>query len=442
MTQRYNDTIARYFGRAITPGEVGIEIELEGYNLPETVQYYWETHADGSLRPPPGGTAQEFVLRRPVNRGDVPKVLKYLEGKLKDSKIVHGPRASVHVHINHGFKTFQELFKTIVCYSIVEDALVHFCGEERIGNMFCLRMRDAEYLPSMIGMCIRNDNYLNFRAGDNVRYSALNVAALAKFGSVEFRTMRSTTDMALIETWVNILLELCDRSCSMWENPQDVIMDFSSLGPEEFLRKLFPKHHKVLLHDGWQASMQYGMRIAQDIAFARPSWIKPSKQAEKVSVAADDDTVGSDAFVVLDDMDDGGPVATGAPQPVPAGFGAVWQQYAGPAVQANTANILHTMPFADAAPPVGQPPPLGGINAGGANAAAGPQLPPGLPITPAQTAAFLDQGVRRAGAWHNGVRRWPDGRAMEPNWVAIPATVQRVICRNRLWERPAGIPGV
>jgi len=59
-------------------GEIGLEIECEGTKLFDSPISWWQTHEDGSLRAVEGQRPIEYVLRKPIPRGDVPKALSYL----------------------------------------------------------------------------------------------------------------------------------------------------------------------------------------------------------------------------------------------------------------------------------------------------------------------------------------------------------------------------
>lgn len=58
-------TVMQWFGIRedfAAKGDVGIEIEVEGKNLPKHFEKYWRVEADGSLR---GEDNAEYVLEKP-----------------------------------------------------------------------------------------------------------------------------------------------------------------------------------------------------------------------------------------------------------------------------------------------------------------------------------------------------------------------------------------
>lgn len=58
-------------------GDVGVEIEMEGYNIPhrDLMPYIWKREVDHSLR----GESAEFVMRQPVKLKDLRGVLENLD---------------------------------------------------------------------------------------------------------------------------------------------------------------------------------------------------------------------------------------------------------------------------------------------------------------------------------------------------------------------------
>lgn len=268
MNKYIGSTVTQIFGRQCPEGEVGIEIEVEGQRLPtaDDLKHYWAFHNDGSLR---GAETAEYVFHRPFRRHTIRKALDYLEKKLadKNSVINDSQRTSVHVHLNVCDLTYTQLHTLFTVYYVFDDLLTEFAGVDRMGNLFCLRGVDAEYVVDQIVHGVETGNTRHF-SSDNMRYASMNVTAVAKFGSVEFRTHRGTTDAETIETWANILLCIKDAALG-FENPASIISNFSNLGPEEFTKKVFGKYAKHLLGmSNFSSRVWEGVRLAQMIAYA------------------------------------------------------------------------------------------------------------------------------------------------------------------------------
>ena len=143
---------------------VGIEIEAEGKNLPQIDTPVWKSERDPSLR----GESYEYVLRKPVPFDMTNQVLAQVgeEWEKVGAKIKDSPNAGVHIHINASDLTVTQLFNLISLYLVVEHVLVAACGVDRIGNLFCLRASDAEYLIDVIESAVRENDLSHFHSDD------------------------------------------------------------------------------------------------------------------------------------------------------------------------------------------------------------------------------------------------------------------------------------
>ena len=231
-------TVRELFETNHTKGEVGLEIEMEGTNLHIDEDLgFWRGEADGSLR---GDESIEYVLRKPVPRNQVAKALDELYVALREQEatIDMTHRTSVHVHINVQQLEVNEVYNFICLYLIFEDMIMDaMCSESRKGNLFCLRASDAEYLYEHIERAIEHKDLRWLNEGD-VRYSALNLLALHKFGSLEFRALQGTDDPDLIKRWVGTLLKMKDKA-KTFKSPKEIIEGFSMRGTEEFTKFIF-----------------------------------------------------------------------------------------------------------------------------------------------------------------------------------------------------------
>ncbi len=161
-------------------------------------------------------------------------------------------------------------------YLIFEDILVKFCGESREGNFFCLRMKDAEYLlVGLLECMIRGD--FNSVIGGEYRYASLNMNALRKFGSLEFRGMRSPEDFMDIETWTNILLKLKDAA-QEFETPREIIEQLSMDGVQQFTRKIFGDQYSLVQCHDMEDLIMDSVRYVQNYAYV-PRNKKKSRKA-------------------------------------------------------------------------------------------------------------------------------------------------------------------
>lgn len=258
---KFNDV----FHRPYRGGEIGIEIEVEGKNLPGRIGKGWSVTNDGSLR---GEENREFIFSNPVSRKRFESLLFTLDSVMKETgaRVDYSERTSVHVHINAQDMTITQTFNFILLYLLLEEPLMHFCGESREGNLFCLRHKDAEYLINILEDVAEGGNFRNLDTS-KIRYASLNLSAIAKYGSLEFRGMRGTDDMEVIIRWVNILLRLKDMA-KEFKSPIEIIESFSILGVEGFVLKVFgPFAHIVFAFNDWEHSIILAMRKMQIVAY-------------------------------------------------------------------------------------------------------------------------------------------------------------------------------
>lgn len=256
-----------------TKGKVGIEIEVEGANLPDpdTIPSPWVFHNDGSLR---GKENAEYVLANPVEFEDVPAALETLWSRFDKSKSIldDSNRTSVHVHLNVQSFFFNRLTSLMALYFAFEEVLTEWCGDHRVGNLFCLRAKDAPAILSSIRRFIESDGRNMIHDGHH--YAGLNANALHKFGSLEFRSLRGCSKPDVILDWVRILERLYVLS-GEFEDPREICGIFSAEGPLAFFDSILGEMAPVVRRgiqmdeDQIRTSMYEGVRLAQDLCYCR-----------------------------------------------------------------------------------------------------------------------------------------------------------------------------
>lgn len=271
-------TVVQWFAvppRYYTKGDVGVEIEVEGENLP-TPEKYWRREQDGSLR----GESAEYVLAKPMTLDQVAIALKSLSLDYKQAGAIvdESVRAGVHVHINVQTLNIVELYNFMTLYLVLEELLVSYCGPTRVGNLFCLRSCDAEYLIDSLKQAARSKRFRNLVI-DELRYASMNVKALGTYGSLEFRAMRSTSDFKLIHQWASILLHLREMA-KKFIDPTDIINGFSEGEAYGFLDKVLGEYAYLFKDEEVGPALTRGMRIAQDVAFCTnwQAFLEPEKK--------------------------------------------------------------------------------------------------------------------------------------------------------------------
>ena len=223
-------------------GDVGIEIEVEGVNLNPIDSPRWKTEDDGSLRGEFPSERSEYVLRQPIRITHVKEALDELIDHQKDAKINFSFRCSAHVHINVTDLTEPQLLAYLYLCVLLEEPLMNICGNERKGNRFCLRITDADGYTKFLNRLFENGLVaMKHIHANSVRYSAINISSLSKYGSIEFRGMQGTLDKDVLIPWIQVLYRLREAA-KKFNDPVAVHDAFISMSNEEFARKYIGRH--------------------------------------------------------------------------------------------------------------------------------------------------------------------------------------------------------
>lgn len=270
-------------------GDIGLEIEVEGNGFQSCMYahrdgYQWVMHNDQSLR---GDGAREYILNFPCAVSAVPDMVHELFNHFQrtGANPRESNRTSVHVHLNAQGLKINELCSWMVIWGILEDVLVNYCGPYRVGNLFCLRIRDCDWAVDKMVEMFQTGQPAVFR--DNARYLAMNPHSLNKFQSLEFRSMRGTFDPDVINDWVDILWRLKTFALT-FKNPEDIPGAFSGDGPYGFLeRAIGDRHTREVLHanrdDNAERLIWGGMRRVQPVIYSMP-WSKLMPEIDSIPI--------------------------------------------------------------------------------------------------------------------------------------------------------------
>jgi len=180
---------------------VGVEVELEKVTIHSMPSGTWKMTEDGSLKI----QGMEFVT--------IPIQFKYLEVELERlfAGISGEPstRCSIHVHINARDFTITELKNFILLYLIFERGFYNFSGNRRDNN-FCIPL---SYYPYVVKHFLSQlDKGIFYPKW--YKYYGFNLAPLFggdssdSIGTIEFRHMKGTKDVAYILNWINLIVSL------------------------------------------------------------------------------------------------------------------------------------------------------------------------------------------------------------------------------------------
>jgi hypothetical protein len=249
---------------------LGIEVEFEGKGISPNAAYVdpaaWKFVPDGSLR----GESLEAVNLAPFSLKDSTAGVTNLYTNMLRNKatIYDSMRAGVHVHVNCQNMTVRQLFTFMAAYYCLEDLLVDDLGQERAGNLFCLRLSDAEDISFAVAHAVAKKTLSNgYFTNETLRYAAMNLVSLSKFGTLEFRALRTPTTPGPIIRWIEILTALYNNS-KLFADPKELISAMSANGEKEVINTLLPNHSKELFgKPEFELTLYRSIRNIQSWAF-------------------------------------------------------------------------------------------------------------------------------------------------------------------------------
>lgn len=246
-------------------GKYGVEIEVESADSCFELHTFngWFQTEDPSLR---NSYNTELVLNRPLGYPEVTEKLAELQGELERRSISHSPsvRTGVHVHLNVNNRTAKELTNIIALYFTLERVLTHYCGPEREGNLFCLRTCDCPALVEAVMRSAQSGFWLNY-AAEAFKYASLNLSTLSKFGSIEFRSLKTPENLSDISEWISILEALETYAVGL-TNLKEIPYSISYYSLDVWLRKVFGnKLFDKLYYPEMEADIKKDMRNIQPL---------------------------------------------------------------------------------------------------------------------------------------------------------------------------------
>lgn len=221
----------------------GVEVEAEFDNVEGSYtacrlvdQNIWGAKNDYSLR---GASSVEVVsvgegFSRLTFNYELPKLM----GTLSKCGMVETPRASTHIHINMCGATMRVIANFLALYYLIEDNLSKCVGNGlgRVGNMFCLRLSDAEALSASIKSALDN----NFRDGlkeEVMKYSALNLYTMYKFGTLEYRVLMTERDCSKVLDCMRLFVRML-KTAERFNAPNEIIEYGSFYGYNQLCKEM------------------------------------------------------------------------------------------------------------------------------------------------------------------------------------------------------------
>lgn len=311
-TQENGYTVASLTGVRPTSGEIGLEIEVEGNKFLKNNSLLpkgWIYEKDHSLR---GHDNAEYIFQSPKNFNEVPEMVKNLFNMFDEygSVLDESNRTSVHVHLNAQNFHLNRLCSFTALYLSVEEILTAWCGDHRVGNLFCLRATDAPGIVSKIKAFLQTGSSNSLTEG--LHYAGVNAHALNKFGSMEFRALKGVQTPEPILLWVSVLERIYKLS-EQFTDPRDICGQFSGGGGAlEYFKMVLGsntseiRNNLSMTDQEIEESLYRGIRIAQELCYCRDwSLYKPvnlqpdpfKRSFKKVADSLQDFSIGSENMV-------------------------------------------------------------------------------------------------------------------------------------------------
>lgn len=196
--------VAAYLDKTYAPKEglstrmVGIEVEVENFELLRQPRDTWILTEDGSLR----NNGVEWITR-PIQANYVHAALTDLFSAMS-AECCFSPRTSVHVHVNCLDVQVDKITNIVMLYAIVENLLYRFAGRGRNKNIYCVPLHECNLLSRV------SERGIEYLVNSWSKYAGLNLVPLADKGTIEFRHMHGTNDVNKLTTWVDMLTRLVD----------------------------------------------------------------------------------------------------------------------------------------------------------------------------------------------------------------------------------------
>lgn len=244
--------------------KVGVEIECENVERLIPDDYFRHVHeamlVDGA----------EYVLREPLMEPELSNAITGLMDKFTDEAF--SQRCSTHIHIDVREMSRVQLFNFITLYVMFEHVILKLVKEDRVGNLFCLPVFDSHATEAiLIELAIKAVDIKELRM-DDWKYSAINLASVAKLGSLEFRALHGTKSPVELINWIGVHKKLAEYAMKEELTPDKLIMESSVGGnTEEFklvMGELFPVFSDILTDEELDGLIYKGVRNAQYFAFS------------------------------------------------------------------------------------------------------------------------------------------------------------------------------
>ena len=246
-----------YEGRLLNyPVHAGVELEFSNAEtiLPAYGLSLWTIDTDNSIR---GQHPRELAFDGALSPHIAEKAILALPG-MGLEKFEVNDTCGFHVHVDVRDLTVAELRNVLFLYLVVERTLYRYCGAGREASNFCVPLNRT--LSDVLAPFLRSEVP---DIPNNMRYCGLNLAAVRKFGSIEFRMHPATKVITDIITWVNMCSAIKVRGRE--HHPAKDIYKRCLMEPKGFLRSVFGDLSDLLyVGEGTKEDLLAGLLDAKD----------------------------------------------------------------------------------------------------------------------------------------------------------------------------------
>lgn len=233
----------------------GIEFEAEAVPNETTVTGFTKV-ADGSLR----NRGAEFVTA-PLSFERALNAIERFYNAAEICKFESSIRTSMHVHMDVRNDTYETMGGILSSYLLLEPLLFALCPPEREENIYCIPLYRA---PSPLRLA-----KLGLQEGSRAtlstinKYSALNLRAMATFGTLEFRQAPLWDTREEAKMWLMVLSELVQVGRTL--RGGELLDILYAQGVERAIQTALPEMHRVVLEWATDIDDLAGWILSHDV---------------------------------------------------------------------------------------------------------------------------------------------------------------------------------
>lgn len=190
---------------------LGIPCEVEGYN--HSTRNHWKITTDSSIQITPGmeyGQCGELVSPPLSGTAGLEQVRKVITA-LSDAGGTVNKTCGFHVHVDANDLSPSQILNVVRRYGNYENEINAFMPPSRRNGRWAYSV-GGNYTNDIANAVNRDHGNLRNVARGLDRYRAVNLAAYARHGTVEFRQHGGTANAEKVSNWVQFCLYFVERS--------------------------------------------------------------------------------------------------------------------------------------------------------------------------------------------------------------------------------------